>query len=78
MMAIVLLGELKSNHAALAFATVVDEEDDPYALRAIVYALARIGGELSWDVIRRLRFQPSIIVRNAIEDVDHAVGERDR
>ena len=35
-LAIQLLGELKSRSAASAFATIIDEEGDPYALGAIV------------------------------------------
>jgi hypothetical protein len=78
MLAIQLLGELKSRPATLVFATIINEEVDPYALRAIVHALARIGGEESWTILGRLRSHPSVIVRNAIEDVDHAANELDR
>jgi hypothetical protein len=77
MLAIQLLGELNSRWAASAFASIIDEEDDPYALSAIVRALARIGGEESKGIVRRLRSHPSVIVRNAIEDVSHVVSEPD-
>jgi HEAT repeat protein len=77
MLAIQLLGELKSRSAALAFATTIEEEEDPYVLSAIVHALARIGGNESWAIIGRLRCHQSIIVRNTIKGVDRAVTHRD-
>jgi HEAT repeat protein len=73
MLAIQLLGELKSRPAALALTTVIDVEEDPYALSAIVHALSQIGGAESWAVLGRLRLHQSVIVRNAIEEIDHAM-----
>ena len=40
MLAIQLLGELKSRPAVPAFATNIEEEEDPYVLRAIACTLA--------------------------------------
>jgi len=75
-LAIQLLGELKSRSAALVFATIIDEEEDLYALSAIVHALARIGDERSRAILGRLRSHPSVIVRKAIADVDHGLNEQ--
>jgi len=68
-LAIQLLGELKSRAATTVFANIIGEEEDPYTLGAIVHALAQIGGEESWTILRRLRSHPSVIVRNAIAGV---------
>ncbi len=75
MLAVQLLGELNSRWAASAFATIIDKEEDPYVLAAIVHSLAGIGGGESRAVLGQLRSHPSVIVQNAIEDVDRPVTD---
>ena len=74
-MAIQLLGELKSQPAALVFATILDQEEDPYVLSEIVRALARIGEGESWAILGRLRSHHSVIVRKAVEDACRAATD---
>jgi predicted amidophosphoribosyltransferase len=76
-LAIQLLGEIKSRSAVSAFATLLDEEEDPYILRAITCALARIGGDPARAVLSRLISHPSGLVRQTAEDARHALTDDD-
>jgi len=72
-LAIQLLGEIKSGSAVPAFATIIEEEEDPYILRAIAYALARIGGDPARALVARLVSHPSVIVRHSAVDALRAI-----
>jgi HEAT repeat protein len=63
-----LLEDLKSRPAGVAFATIIKEEEDPYVLRAVASALARIGGDSAQAIVARLVSHPSVIVRRSAED----------
>jgi HEAT repeat protein len=77
LLAIQLLGELKSRSAVSVFATAVDEEQDPYVLGAIARALAVVGSNAARAILARLRSHPSVIVRSAAEDAYRALTEGD-
>ena len=64
MMAIQLLGELKSSSALPALASMLCEEKDLFVIREIALALCRIGTRESWDLIDGLRQHPSRLVRD--------------
>jgi HEAT repeat protein len=68
MLAIQLLGEIKSQSAVTAFGTIIEQEEDTYVLREIALALACIGGAASRGLLERLASQPSVIARRAAED----------
>ena len=73
MLAIQLLGERKSRPAVSAFAIIIEEEEDPYVLRAIAQALAQIGDEPSRVLLARLSRHPSVIVHRSAEDALQAM-----
>ncbi len=73
MLAIQVLGERKSRPAVPSFATIIEEEGDPYELRAIAQALAQIGDEASRVLLARLSRHPSVIVRRAAEEAIRAM-----
>ena len=65
MLAIEILGEIRCRTAVPVFATIVEDEEDPYALRAIAQALARIGGDASRMILARLNRHRWVIVHQA-------------
>lgn len=65
MMAIQLLGNLKSEKAVVALECMLESEEDFYVLRETIHALAGIGGAESMRIIRGLRNHPSRLVRIA-------------
>jgi HEAT repeat protein len=77
MLAIQLLGELKSRTAIPAFATIIDEEEDPYVLGAIARALARIGGHSTRALLAKLASHPSVIVRQTAADASRVMPPGD-
>ena len=64
MMAIQLLGELKSSSALPVLASMLCEEEDFFVIREIALALCRIGTRESWELIDGLRHHPSRLVRD--------------
>jgi HEAT repeat protein len=68
MLAIQLLGERESRSAVSVFATILDQEEDPYVIRAIALALARIGTGESRTILGRLRSHRSVVVRKTAAD----------
>lgn len=67
MMAIRLLGEMRSKAALSSFAAMLETEEDFYVIRVIIVALEKIGNEESRDMIRRLKTHTSRLVRKAAE-----------
>ena len=63
MMAIQLLGELRSTSALPDFASILQEEDDFYVIREIAQALGRIGTRESRGMLRDLEHHSSSLVR---------------
>jgi HEAT repeat protein len=76
-LAIQLLGELKSLAATRVFAAILDEEDDHYILREITCALARINDESARALLGRLSCHPSIMVRQTAVDACRAMTRLD-
>lgn len=63
MMAIRLLGELRSTAALPSFAEILETEDDYYVITVIILALNKIGNEECGKMIRRLKTHKSRLVR---------------
>ncbi|NPV04634.1 MAG: HEAT repeat domain-containing protein [Syntrophaceae bacterium] len=63
MMAIRILGDLKSQAAVPALGGLLDGERDYYVIREAVVALRKIGGPQSLRRIRSLQRHPSRMVR---------------
>lgn len=74
MLAIRLLGELRSRDAIPAFEGMMREEDDPYILGEIGRSLARIDSHESRNLLSRLRSHRSAIVRRFAEDAPTEVA----
>jgi HEAT repeat protein len=70
MMAIRLLGDLKSNRAVATFEAMLETEEDFYLVREIVWSLQKIGTARSREIIQRLRYHPSGLVRRVVEESD--------
>ena len=67
MLAIQLLGELRSASALPAFEALLRDEEDPYVVREVARAVARIGGDEGRAMLHRLKAHRATIVRNAVE-----------
>lgn len=65
MMAIRLLGELRSKAALSSLAAILETEEDFYVIRVIIVALEKIGNEESRDMIRSLKTHKSRLARKA-------------
>ncbi len=81
MLAIQLLGELKSSSALPALASMLNEQEDFFEIREIALALYRIGTRESWELIDNLRHHPSRLVRDyahLLINESSAGGEHDR
>ncbi len=63
MMAIRVLGSLRSQAAVAALGSLLDRETDYYVIREAVVALRKIGGTQALRRIERLRHHPSRLVR---------------
>lgn len=77
MMAIRLLGELKSEGALAALESVLESEEEFYVLRQTIYALAKMGNAESMQMIRSLRKHPSRLVRTVAAKVASLEGSWD-
>jgi len=62
MMAIQLLGDMKSQAAVPAFRSIIRAGDDFYAIRQIIVALSKIGNDECLDIIRSLKDHESRLV----------------
>jgi len=69
MMAIRLLGELRSKAALAPFAAILETEEDFYVITIIILALDKIGNEESRNMIQRLKTHKSRLVRKAATKV---------
>ncbi len=75
MMAIRLLGELRSRLAVPAFGAILQQEEDFYVIREIAQALARIGTEESRDLLRSLKHHRSALIRKLASDPPYGGSE---
>jgi HEAT repeat protein len=66
MISIQLLGDLKSQAAIAFFASLLETEEDFYVLREIVRSLVKIGSRECKELIRKLKYHPSKLVREFI------------
>jgi HEAT repeat protein len=66
MIAIQLLGELRSVSAIPAFREMIQTEPDFYTVREIVRSLRKIGGKDAEDVLSSLRNHESRMIRNLV------------
>jgi hypothetical protein len=69
MMAIQLLGELKSQAALALFESMLKTEEDFYVVREVIYSLTKIGTERSKQIVQALLGHPSRLVRIVAEEV---------
>ncbi len=65
MIAVQLLGDLRSRAAIPVFASLLESETDFYFLREIIRALGKIGNPESWRLIRLLQKHNSTLIREA-------------
>jgi HEAT repeat protein len=65
MIAIQVLGELRSRAALTMFASILETEEDFYVIREIMRALEKIGGAESKEMILRLKTHKSKLIRSA-------------
>jgi HEAT repeat protein len=77
MLAIEILGDIKSQTAVPAFANIIDEEEDPYVLGAIARAIVRIGGHSTRALLAKLASHPSVIVRQTAADASRVMPPGD-
>jgi len=69
MLAIQLLGDLRSQTALPVFRSMLETEQDFYVVREIVRSLAKIGTEESEDIIRTLEDHNSRLVRRIVKEI---------
>jgi HEAT repeat protein len=71
LMAIRLLGELKSQMALALFESMLKTEEDFFVVREVIYSLTKIGNEneRNRQIIQALRDHPSRLVRILAEEV---------
>jgi HEAT repeat protein len=72
MIAIQLLGDLKSPPAIAFFAPLLETEEDFYVLREIVRSLVKIGSREGKELIRKLENHPSKLVREFIGELERS------
>lgn len=70
MLAIQLLGDMRSRKALPHFATILETEDDFYIIREIIFSLAKIGNTECIDLIRRMKTHTSQLVRRVAEEIN--------
>jgi hypothetical protein len=69
MLAIQLLGDLRSKPALPVFRSMLETEQDFYAVREIARSLAKIGSAESEDIIRTLEYHSSRLVRRIAKGI---------
>lgn len=67
MIAIRLLGDLRSDRAVPVFESMLGADEDFYTVRAVLRSLRKIGSPASVEIISRLRHHPSRLVRRVAE-----------
>jgi HEAT repeat protein len=67
MLAIQLLGDLRSSLAVDMFKKLLQTEQDIYVISEIVRALRNIGDESAQLLLQQLRSHPSRLIRNIVE-----------
>jgi predicted amidophosphoribosyltransferase len=66
MLAIQLLGDLRSRSAISVFRSIIREENDFYVIREVVRSLRKIGGKDSEELLSALRQHTSKLVRDLV------------
>jgi len=69
MMAVQLLGEMKSEKAVAAFATILETEKDFYMIREMINSLKKIGTPEGIRLIQKQGSHPSRLVRKLVRQV---------
>lgn len=69
MMAIRLLGDLRSESAIAVLESIVGAEEDLYVLKEVICFLAKRGDVRSKGILRKLRDHPSRLVRMVVAEV---------
>jgi HEAT repeat protein len=69
MLAIKVLGDLRSQKAVPIFASILETEEDFYTIREIILSLDKIGGTESKNLIRQLHTHRSKLVRMIVEQI---------
>ncbi len=75
MMAIQLLGELRSALALPAFNSILRSEKDIYVIREIARSLARIGNDQSLALLETLKSHGSSLVGKLAEELLHEASQ---
>jgi HEAT repeat protein len=68
MIAIQILGDLRSKTAVPFLASLLEKEDDYYIIREVVLSSRKIGNEERMNMIQKLKNHPSELVKRLIED----------
>lgn len=74
MVAIQVLGDLRSTAALPASRSILETEKDCYVLREVVASLRKIGTTESMDLLKGLRKHESRLVKELARDVDEGVA----
>lgn len=76
MMAIQLLGEIKSVKAVSAFASILESENDFYVIREMINSLKKIGSPEGIRLIQKQGGHPSRLVRKLVRQVTGTKNEQ--
>lgn len=69
MIAIQLLGKLKSRAALPVFESILDSERDFYVIREIIFALIKIDDEKSRALLSKLKRHKSTLIRKVLKSL---------
>ncbi len=69
MIAVQSLGEIKSQKAVAAFASMLESENDFYVIREMITSLKKIGSAEGMDLVRKQRNHPSWLVRKFVRKI---------
>lgn len=69
MIAIQVLGKLRSRKALPMFASILETEEDFYIIREIMLALEKIGGAESKKILLCLKTHKSRLIRSAVQQL---------
>jgi HEAT repeat protein len=69
MMAVQVLGDIKSKNAIPAFKEIIETQDDYYLIKEILLALKKIGGAESKNIISHLQAHKSNLVSRAAKNL---------
>lgn len=76
MMAVQLLGEMKSEKAVTAFASILESEKDFYVIREVINSLKKTGTPEGIRLIQKQGSHPSKLVRKLVWQVIGAHNEQ--